>query len=320
MQIVFLSARPAVLEVTLGFVRAHLPFIERFLVVTPASLEPGMRALGLDVVTDQELLAGEGPSDHAVRNYALRTALARCPAVEEVFLSSDDDYRPLVPLDVTTFVRDGRHRRYTCGWLDDWEQRGTAFDRSQLAMRQVLGLHGWPRLAYTSHMPQLIDKRLYGEVAGLLAAAAAVAPLDEWSGYFNVAGHLHPERFEDPEPYLTLGWPEDLSTWQPTLEPAALQFENHHPQHYAAGEVFEGIDPADTSYAAAVGKVVRWRSYELAVLAGERRAALAPAPESGPIGSALRQARARAVGDPGLRERQQRAATAAALRALRRSP
>ena len=60
--------------------------------------------------------------------------------------------------------------------------------------------------------------------------------------------------------------------------------------------------------------MVRWRRYELEVQAGERAAALAP-----PLpGGTLRKVRAQAVGDPVLRDRRQRAATAAVLRALGR--
>ena len=318
MQIVVLSARPTMLAGTLRHVRAHLSFVDRFLVVTPARLRAEVTALGVDVVTDEDLVGSGAPTDHSHRNYVLRAALATSPAVDDVFLSADDDNRPLVDLPETTFVRDGRYRRYTFGHLDDWEARATSYDACLLASRAVLGLHGLPRLAYASHMPQVVDKALLAEVVDLLAPAAARHALDEWATYFNAAGALHPERFEEPEPYVTLGWPDDTATWQPTLDPGALLFENCFLEHYAAGAVFDGIDPDDTSYEAAVDKVVRWRTYELEVLAGERPAALAPERDLGPVGSALRKARAAAVGDPVLRDRRQRAATAAALRAAAR--
>jgi hypothetical protein len=318
MQIVFLSARPAVLAGTMRFVRAHLRFVERVLVVAPERMRAEVAALGVEVLTDEELLPGASPVDHQRRNFALRYALARRDEVEPEFLCADDDSRPLVDLPVTTWVRDGRHRRYSFGWLDDWDSRATSFDAGQLALRQVLALHGLPRRSYASHMPQVLDKALLGEVGSYLAVAAAAHPLCEWGAYFNVAGALNPERFEDPEPYLTLGWPDDTSTWQATLDPGALVFENCFLEHYADGQVFAGIDPDDTSYEAAVDKAVRWRSYELEVLHGDRRPALAPAIEPGKVGRALRQARARTVGDPTLRDRQVRAATAAALRAQRR--
>ena len=168
-------------------------------------------------------------------------------------------------------------------------------------------------------MPQVLDTALWQECVQLLAVAARAHPLCEWSAYFNVAGALHPERFEEPEPYLTLGWPDDPSSWQATTEPAALQFENFHPEHYQPGQVFAGIGPDDTSHHAALDKVVRWRRYELEVLHGERPAALAPVLARGPMGLALRRARARAFGDPAAVQRGQRAATAAVIRAQHRS-
>ncbi|MCA1711197.1 MAG: hypothetical protein LC789_05970 [Actinobacteria bacterium] len=320
MQLVVLSARVPMLAGTLRHVRAHLPWLDRVLVVTPERLRAGVAALGVDVVTDEELLGGAGPADHSHRNYVLRAALASCAQVDDAFLAADDDNRPLVDLPVETFVRNGRYRRYAFGHLDDWEQRATSYDACLLASRGVLGLHGMPRLAYASHMPQVVDKALLAEVTALFAVAAERHALDEWATYFNAAPFLHPDRFEEPEAYVTLGWPDDTSTWQPMRDPGALLFENCFLEHYAPGGVFDGIDPDDTSYPAAVDKVVRWRTYELEVLAGERPAALAAHPEPGKVGAALRRARAAAVGDPVLRDRRQRAATAAALRAQARQP
>ncbi|MDX6197667.1 MAG: hypothetical protein QOJ79_818 [Actinomycetota bacterium] len=320
MQIVFLSARPDVLAGTLRHVRAKLPFLDRFLVVTPERLRAPMTGLGIEVVTDEELLGGPGPGDHSQRNYALRAAMSDCTSIDDVFLSSDDDSRPLVPLDETVFVRAGRYRRYTFGHLDDWELRTTSYDACLLASRAVLALHALPRVAYASHQPQIIDKALLREVTALFAAAAARHPLDEWAMYFNAAGALHPDRFEQPEPYLTLGWPENAAAWHPLLDPGALLIENTFLEHYAAGGVFDGLDPDDTSYDAAADKVVRWRTYELEVAAGERHAALVPKAPAGPLGEAARRARAATVGAPSHRARERRAAVSALLRALARRP
>jgi hypothetical protein len=238
--------------------------------------------------------------------------------VADVFLAADDDNRPLVAVPEEAFVRGGRYRRYSFGHLDDWDRAATSHDLCQLGSRAVLALHGMPRRSYAAHQPQVLDRALLAEVVALFAPAAARHPLDEWATYFNAAPHLHPDRFEEPEPYLTLGWPDDTATWQAVVDPGALQFENCFLEHYAPGQVFEGIDPDDTSYDAAAAKVVRWRSYELAVLAGQRPAALAPPVAHGPLGTALRRLRTAAVGDPVLRDRRQSAATAALRRAIAR--
>lgn len=318
MQIVYLSARPDVLAGTLRHVRAKLPFIDKVLVVTPQRLGPQMRELDVEVRTDEELLGGPGPSDHSRRNYALRMSMAECAAIDEVFLSSDDDSRPLVVIDETTYLRDGRYRRYMFGHLDDWELRTTSFDACLLASRAVLALHAMPRVAYASHQPQIVDKALLREVRDLFAPAAARHPLDEWAVYFNAAGSLRPDRFADAEPYLTLGWPENAAAWQPLLDPGALLIENTFLEHYAPGGVFEGLDPDDTSYDVAVDKVVRWRGYELAVAAGERPAALVPKAPAGALGQVARQAKAATVGAASARVRERRATIAAVLRAYAR--
>jgi hypothetical protein len=315
MQIVYLSARPDVLTGTLRHARAKLPFVDKVLVITPQRLGAAMRELGVDVVTDEQLLGGPGPTDHSQRNYALRAAMGSCSAIDDVFVASDDDSRPLLELAETTFLRDGRYRRYTFGHLDDWEFRTTSFDACLLASRAVLALHGFPRVAYASHQPQIVDKALLREVSDLFAAAAARHPLDEWAIYFNAAGALHADRFEPAEPYVTLGWPENAAAWQPLLDPGALLIENTFLEHYAPGGVFEGLDPDDTSYDVAVDKVVRWRSYELAVAAGERSAALVPKAPAGALGQVARQAKAATVGAAGVRARERRAAIAAVLRA-----
>ncbi|MEX2552255.1 MAG: hypothetical protein WD627_04570, partial [Actinomycetota bacterium] len=204
MQIVYLCARPAVLAGTIASVRTHLSFVDRILAVVPERAREVVAALGAEVVTDEEMLGEAPPEDHQRRNWALRSALATHAAVDEVFLMSDDDSRPLTHLDETTFLSEGRHRRYMFGWLDEWHHQSSSFDLGQQATRQVLALYGFPRRAYASHMPQVIDKAMLAEVVRVLSTAAALSPLCEWTGYFNVAPSRHPARFHDPEPYVTL--------------------------------------------------------------------------------------------------------------------
>ena len=315
MQIVYLSARPEILKGTIAAARAHLGFVDRYLAVVPERMRAEVARLGIEVVSDEDLL-GSLPEDHQRRNYELRTALAGSDAVAGVFLMSDDDSRPLVDLEETVFVNEGKHRRYTFGGLDEWTHLSTSFDAGQHASRQVLGLLGSPRRAYASHMPQVIDKALLGEVAGRLAPVKH--PLCEWAAYFNLAPEIRPGLFHEPEPYVTLGWPENPAAWQPTLEPGSLRFENFFPEHYRPGSVYQGLDPDDHSFEIAVEKAVRWRSYELEVLAGERAPTIGAPPPTPSTGRLLRQVRNALAGDPVKRERDRRADLAAAIRFTRR--
>jgi hypothetical protein len=269
MQIVYLSARPQVLAGTIASVRAHLAFIDEMLVVAPARIYKKIATSDVDVITDEELLGGPVPTDHQRRNFALRAALSHHPSVGEAFIMADDDSRPLRALDETIFVQDDRYRRYAFGWLDEWRHKKTSFDLGQQATGQVLALYGVPRRAYASHMPQVVDKAMLAEVVDLVSAPGRKYPLDEWSTYFNIAPARHPDRFCDPEPYVTLGWPENAAAWQATVEPSAFLFENYFPEHYGPRGVFAGIDPDDHSIEAAIEKVVKWRDYELRLLAGK---------------------------------------------------
>jgi hypothetical protein len=317
-QIVYLSARPALLAGTIESIRAHLGFIKKVLVVVPQRLRSEVEQLDVGVLTDEDLLGGTSPTDHQRRNWALRSALAQNSVVDDVFLMSDDDSRPLVDLEETSFVREGRFRRYTFGWLDDWPHRSTSFDLGQQTTRQILGLYGFPRQAYASHMPQVVVKSLLAELAELMSKASKHGPLCEWTSYFNVMPTIYPDRFHQPEPYVTLGWPENLASWQPTIEPGAFLFENYFREHYLQGAVFGDIGPDDHSIEASIEKVIRWRHYELEVLAGEREPIIGTAPPSTATGRSLRRVRAVVVGDPLIRERMQRATLAATLRAIHR--
>jgi len=318
MQIVYLSARPSVLAGTISSVREHLGFIDRVLVVAPHRLKAEVSSLRVDFVADEDLLPNETPADHQMRNYALRSALAGSDAVADVFLMSDDDTRPLVDIVETVFVKDGRYRRYSFGWLDEWVNQATSFDKGQQATRQILGLYKFPRLSYASHMPQVVVKKMLKEVVEVLAGPAGRHSICEWSAYFNIAPVLHPELFHDAEPYVTLGWPENMASWQPLIEPGAFLFENHFPEHYGPNSVFAGIAPEDSSINVAVDKVVRWRHYELQVLAGLREPIIGKPPQATAISKTLRRVRAAAFGDPVRRDFEQRAAWAALLRSVRR--
>ena len=89
----------------------------------------------LTLVSDEEvtgLTSSEiGSISHASRNYLLRTAMLDHAAVDDVFVMSDDDSRPLVPIDRATFVNtDGSHRRRWFYAMGAWHRDATDFDTS----------------------------------------------------------------------------------------------------------------------------------------------------------------------------------------------
>lgn len=273
MQILYLSARPALLSETLGHVRHFAPFLDDVVVVAPKRLEGEMAGIGqsydltVTVITDEELIDRPGALGHAARNQQLRAAAVTHPAVADVFVMSDDDARPIVAIDESIFITsDGRYRRYYFHALGDWRHNVTDFDKSLLHSWIILRQLGFADpLSYASHMPQIIDKKIYSQVQEELASVAAKYPIDEWSPYFTIAPARHPERFAEPEPFVTLGWPQYPGEWAHQVTPPRHVFENHHPALHDPGALYDGLPTAlipETAAETNLEKIVRWYRLE----------------------------------------------------------
>lgn len=277
MQIVYLSARPQLLSETLGHIKHFAPFITDVVVITPQAMVAEMsrcsEAWGapIEVVADEDVLGLSTSKirslDHAARNYLLRTAAAALEVINDVFIMSDDDARPLVPIEESWFIDEqGRHRRRYFHSLSGWRHSVTDFDRSLLHSLVILRQRGHANpLSYASHQPQIIDKSLFGAVADEIAVEAGTYPPDEWSPYFVIAGELAPERFAAPEPFTTLGWPQFPGEWTFETVPARHEFENHHPELHEEGGLYDGLatacEPA-TADATNLEKIFRWHRLE----------------------------------------------------------
>ena len=280
-QMVVLTARNDDLLRTLPYLDAHMQFIEQMLVICPqrnvAELQEKWQGrIRLDFYTDEQLLAGEPlPEDHTTRNFYLRCLLMQKAPLDDVFIMTDDDYRPLVPVTQEFFVRSGRYQAYYCYDLRQW--RGTqgdytSYDRSMFRTRDFLCANALPTLQYSSHQPQIIDRKLYLD---MLAEYPDIMMqgLDEWSTYFNRCVAKYPERFAVRR-YCAVCWPGAVSDWQLWCEPESLVFENFYDVLYEENRVFAGLskeyDP-ETHAADAAEKIRRW-SAELAVQKAERSA------------------------------------------------
>ena len=199
--------------------------------------------------------------DHMARNFTLRGAFASPVAIDTEFLMADDDYRPLKPVEPSFFREGDKHRCFYFYDLDDWPGDSTPYDVGQHNVRELLGYLGYERLAYGSHMPQLIRKP-YLDEAWKLASRLTDSPiLCEWSLYFNVARALHPGDFCDPEPFRALCWPQYPNEWPWWVRPPEYVFENFYPELYAAGHLFDGLPTqldAECAERHNVEKILRW--------------------------------------------------------------
>src|SRR5262249_34022431 len=141
----------------------------------------------------------------------------------------------------------------------------TAFDDGLHNLRELLSYVGTERLAYASHMPQLFRRDHWAEAYELASRTMPDVPLCEWGLYFNVARHLHPDDFCDPEPFRTLCWPEYPNEWPWWVRPSEYLFENFYPGLYRPGHLFDGIPTAldpDRVERHSLDKIVRWAEFD----------------------------------------------------------
>jgi len=272
MQIFYLSNRPTVLAGTIDAVTRWMPWVTSAVVVAPPKmLFTSSDRLPVTVIDEAELSGHSSAElkamDHVTRNVTLRRAAL--PHLDDSFILSDDDYRPLTHVGLDNFVDDrGRHKRYWFYKLEDWPDRRTDYDKAQIRTLSALRLLGSPTRAYGAHMPQIMNRAMLTEVFKQSDEVGAGALIDEWSLYFNLAPLNHPLAFADPEPFQTLAWPEWPHQWPHQVAPHPIRFENHYPAHEAPGGLFHSL-PAVTEPDGPLARIEAWRTAELAI--GELR-------------------------------------------------
>ncbi len=250
-QIVYLSIHPQILRRTLAYVEHLMPFVNEAVVVTPARLAGSFgsgTSLPVTVFTDEELLGDDlelfRRADHQGKNWLLRCNLVRRDRVRDEFIMSDDDYRPLREVPSTFFKCRDRTRAYFFHDLDDWPSRAalaTSYDLGLRNAANLLARYGYrdPK-AFSSHCPQLIDKRIFAEMLERFGDEVHALAVDEWSIYFNHALRHHPDRFE-ARTYRTLCWPACPTDWEGQYPPSEFYFENFYPDLYRPGRIFAGL-------------------------------------------------------------------------------
>jgi len=287
MQAVYISNRPTIFAETLHHVALFMPFIKEIVVCVPDKQKQIFQAMAssipIQVVAEGAVLSDDEASgfsnlDHQRRNYLLRSRLIRSDKVDAQFIMSDDDARPLKPIALDTFIKDGRYRRYFFYDLALWNNNQTEFDAGQIATCAVLDYENLEHLSYASHMPQVIDKALFIETQSFFSRHAENHPLCEWSTYFNYAPSISPEKFHQPEAFKTMCWPEHPLAWKLFVEPQSAVFENFTPALYGPARAFANCtssnQDADGLAHVNINKVIAWRKYQLALRYPEQSSGL----------------------------------------------
>lgn len=244
-QIVMLSARAEDFMRSLPYIEKFMPFIREVVLCCPDAMEAEVRSryagrLQLKYLTDSVLLEGCGlPEDHAARNIFLRTKAIAHAIIDEFFLMSDDDYRPLQEISPEMYYDSGRFLAYYTGDLRHWkgtQGNPTSFDVSMWKCRDFLMEQGYSTYMFDAHMPQILCKSLFLEMLKKHPQIQAGAA-SEWSGYFNYLASVYPGLLEI-RPYVTMNWPGFLEDWNTEVQRPAYLFENFYDVVYENREVY----------------------------------------------------------------------------------
>ncbi len=266
MQIFYLSNRPEVFAQTWAYVCWFMPWITEAVVLAPPETHSRFPDDQRITLVDELALTGLTESklrslNHTERNVVLRRAAVDADVVDDSFILSDDDYRPIKAIDRSFFGTEDRDIGYYFHDLPSWPGDSTTFDQGQHVASEVLGYLGAPRRAYGSHMPQLMRKDVWQYGYERLDELRPDSLVCEWSLYFNVGAWQFPQRFAQAQPYQTMCWPQHLHEFAMWVRPPAYSFENFYPELYEKGNLFAGLDPdLDTEEVArrSVEKLLRW--------------------------------------------------------------
>ncbi|MEA1892775.1 MAG: glycosyltransferase family 1 protein [Campylobacterota bacterium] len=240
LQFVFISIDKHNLEGTIKAIDKHMNFVKEYIIVTQVKLLKEFQELQssnkITLIDENEILTshveGFSSRDHQSKNWLLRASLLNLESLDDEFIMLDDDNRPLKEIGIEKFIaQDGSYNAYYFHNLLDWSHATTEYDKGQQNMKKVLSDCNYELLSYSSHAPQIINKKIFKEVVDKFFDIGLKIPIDEWSIYFNYAVSLYPYSF-NKKIYETLSWPANPADWESRFSPKEYSFENYYKELY----------------------------------------------------------------------------------------
>lgn len=240
LQFVFISIDKHNLEGTIKQIDKYMKFVKEYIIVTQKKLMKefeGIESSNKITLIDEDIILGKykegfASRDHQSKNWLLRASLLNLEILEDEFIMLDDDNRPLKEMTIDKFIaEDGSYNAYYFYHLLEWHYVNTEYDIGQQNMKAVLSEQNYELLSYSSHCPQIINKKIFQEVVDKFFEQGLVSPIDEWSIYFNHAVSLYPCLF-NKKPYETLSWPANPTDWETKVIPSEYSFENYYKELY----------------------------------------------------------------------------------------
>lgn len=250
-QMVMLTARADDLLNTVPFIEAYMPFIKEMIVCCPDGIieevsENYHGNIKFIFLPDSKVLEGRPlPEEHQPRNFFLRCMLMKQKILDDVFIMSDDDYRPLYPITEDVFYKDNKYRGFYFYELHSWRGCQGALTSFDVGVHKTLNFcenNKYPTLQFNAHIPQIIEKKIFVEMTQV-HAGVEMGGFDEWTMYFSylMAHYPHKVIFDE---YKTMNWPGSVTDWTMYCQPDDFIFENYYGYIYSSKGLFAGINPA----------------------------------------------------------------------------
>lgn len=249
LQHVMISIRPSDFQRCVERTDKFSEIVKEYIVITKPSLVRRYKAIKskhpIHVVSEKRLLGNDyldfKKAPHQKKNWLLRAVIPRIEALDDEFIMLDDDNLPLKKIQLSFFLESYRYKAYYYNDLLQWKHLLTSYDNGQHETAEVLMANNLQLLSYSSHSPQIINKKIYKEAVELFYPISKTRELDEWSTYFNYATTYYPEQFEK-KIYETLNWPAHPGNWQAQYTPASYTYENYYDYVYEKNGFFHGLN------------------------------------------------------------------------------
>lgn len=238
LQFVFISIDLEKCIKTINKIDQYISFVKEYIIVTRKNMVSDfskINTLHKLYVVDENIILGKyakgfASRDHQSKNWILRSSLVKLDILDNVFVMLDDDNQPFKEVFMENFICNGRYNGYYYYDLLAWKERITEYDEGQNFTKIILDKDGYELLSYSSHRPQIIDKRIWQEVIDKYFDIGLTMPIDEWSVYFNYAVSNYPMLF-NKKVFDTLNWPGNYSDWGLKYIPTEYNFNNYYPEN-----------------------------------------------------------------------------------------
>lgn len=249
LQFVFISIEIKNITGTIEAIDKYMDFVKEYIIITaPKFMKEFQKIKSTNKITiiDETTILNEHANDfhlrdHQSKNWLLRASLLNLDILEDEFIMLDDDNRPLKQIALDKFItKDGRYSAYFFTNLLDWNHQGTEYDKGQQNMKNVLSRYNYELLSYSSHAPQIINKKIFKEATDKFFEIGLTTPIDEWSIYFNYAISTYPYAF-NKKVFETLNWPASPFQWDFPYIQREISFENYYKEVYDTN-IFKSTD------------------------------------------------------------------------------